>query len=123
MKYRILLLLLVAACSKDPETAGDDQLPVITIQSPVANQVYTAGQAVVISGNISDNQYLAEVHIHVTNTGTGDLLMDVHLYPAAATMSFNQSFTAAAGNNYRIQVIARDKAVNEARSTVNVTCN
>lgn len=123
MKYPVLLLILAAACSKDPQTAGDDQLPVITIQSPVANQVYTAGQPVVISGNITDNQYIAEVHIHVTNTGTGDLLMDVHLYPASGTMSFNQSFTVAAGNNYRIQVIAKDKAVNEARSTVNVSCN
>jgi Bacterial Ig domain len=123
VKKWIYLFFLLAGCTKDPETASDNQLPVITLNSPAANQVYTAGQPIVISGNIADNNYIAEVHIHVTNTGTGALLMDVHLYPAGSTASFSQSLTATAGINYRIQVIAKDKAVNEARSTVDVSCN
>jgi hypothetical protein len=126
MKFRYLLLpfiVVFAACKKDAATAKDTELPVITITAPVAGQVFTAGQPIIINGSITDNNYIAEVHIHVSNTGTGALLMDVHVYPAAATASFNQSIMAVAGVNYKIQVIAKDKAVNEARSTVEVSGN
>ena len=119
----ILLLIFMVACSKDPATANDTAAPVITLNSPSANQVYTAGQPINISGSITDNNYIAEVHIHVSNTNTGALLMDVHLYPAGSTATFNQSLTAVAGVNYKIQVIAKDKAVNEGRSTVDASCN
>jgi Bacterial Ig domain len=119
----ILLLIFVAACSKDPATTSDTTAPVIALNSPSANQVYTAGQPINISGSITDNNYIAEVHIHVSNTNTGALLMDVHLYPAGSTATFNQSLTAVAGVNYKIQVIAKDKAVNEGRSTVDASCN
>lgn len=123
MKKWVFISCLLAACSKDPATANDTELPVITLSTPASGQVYTAGQSITISGSITDNNYIAEVHIHVTNTNTGTLLMDVHLYPADKTMNFNQSITAIAGYNYRIQVIAKDKAVNEARSTTDVSCN
>jgi hypothetical protein len=119
----ILLLIFVAGCSKDPATASDTTAPIITLNSPSANQVFTPGQPININGSISDNNYIAEVHIHVSNTNTGALLMDVHLYPASSTATFNQSLTAVAGVNYKIQIIAKDKAVNEGRSTVDASCN
>jgi Bacterial Ig domain len=117
------LIILLASCKKDSAAANDTQPPVITINSPAANQVFIAGQPISISGSITDNNYIAEVHIHVSNTNNGALLMDVHLYPAASTAVFNQSITAVAGVNYKIQVIAKDKAVNEGRSTVEVSGN
>ena len=113
----------MAACSKDPATANDTAAPVVSLNSPSANQLYTPGQTINISGSITDDNYIAEVHIHVSNTNTGALLMDVHLYPAGSTTTFNQSLTAVAGVNYKIQVIAKDKAVNEGRSTVEASCN
>lgn len=116
-------LLLLSACSKDPATVADTEAPVITLATPVTGQVYTAGQSINITGSITDNNYIAEVHIHVTNTNTGALLMDVHLYPAGSTMNFSQSLTATAGYNYRIQVIAKDKAVNEANKSADAVCN
>ena len=47
--------------------------------------------------------------------------MDVHLYPNSNSTTFNQPITATAGINYKIQVIAKDRAVNESRSSVEVT--
>lgn len=111
-------LLLLAACSKKNDQPADTAKPVISINSPFNGQTFTAGQPIPISGTITDNQYIAEVHIHVTNNLTGTLLMDVHIYPAAATASFNQSITASAGVEYKIQVIAKDKNVNESNATV-----
>ncbi|MEQ1675203.1 MAG: Ig-like domain-containing protein [Chitinophagaceae bacterium] len=115
-----LILLLFISCGKDAATANDNELPVVTINTPTNNQVFIAGQPITISGSITDNNYIAEVHIHVSNTNTGALLMDVHLYPAGSTTTFNQSITAVSGVNYKIQVIAKDKAVNEGRATVEV---
>jgi Bacterial Ig domain len=126
MKAQSLLLsiiVLLASCKKDAATANDTELPVITINTPVANQAFTAGQSIPVSGTITDNNFIAEIHIHVSNSNTGALLMDVHLYPGGSTTTFNQLLTAVAGVNYKIQVIAKDKAVNEARSTVEVSGN
>lgn len=119
----LIVLLFFTGCSKKSATANDTMLPEITIDNPIDGQTFSPGQIIQINGTITDNNYIAEVHIHVSNINTGALLMDVHIYPASASTSFNQSITAAAGINYRIQVIAKDKAVNEARATVEVICN
>ncbi len=114
---------LVVSCSKNKESERDKVFPVITINTPVNGLSFTAGQSIPISGNITDNEYIAEVHIHVSNSNTGTLLMDVHIYPGSNSTSFNESITASAGINYKIQVIAKDRAVNESRSVVEVSCN
>ena len=118
----IIAILSNLACSKGTGDK-DTVFPVITINSPADGHVYTAGQTIPIMGHITDNNYIAEVHIHVTNTNTGSLLMDVHLFPNGAAADFDQSLTAAAGINYKIQVIAKDRAVNQAISSVEVSCN
>lgn len=118
-----ILILFLTGCSDKSGNNNDTELPVITINMPLTGQIFTSGQPIIISGGITDNKYVAEVHIHVTNTNTGTLLMDVHKFPANNTVAFNESITAAAGVNYKIQIVATDKEVNEARATVTVSCN
>lgn len=119
----IFSLWVLTGCSKNSSGEKDTVLPVVTISTPTNGQLFTAGQSIAISGTVTDNEYIAEIHIHVSNNNTGALLMDVHLYPASNSTSFNQSITAATGVNYKIQVIAKDRAVNEGRATVEVSCN
>lgn len=76
-----------------------------------------------MTGTITDDKYIAESHIHVTNKITGELLIDVHLYPGASSTSFDQSITASAGKTYKITITAIDKQVNEGRIAVEVNCN
>lgn len=120
---RIVILFLWPGfgCSKPGEK--DTIKPAIIINSPTEGQAFTAGQPIRIAGGVTDNQFIAEIHIHVTNLNTGSLMMDIHDFPNAASAGFDQSFTAGAGINYRIQVLAKDKSANEAISTVNVSCN
>jgi len=118
----LLLVIVLQACSKN-EKLKDNELPVVTITSPNNNQVFSAGETVNITGTLSDNQKLTEVHVHISNNSTGTLLIDIHRNPGAATYSLNESFQTLAGINYKIQVIARDNSANENRSTVEITSN
>jgi hypothetical protein len=127
MKTTISLIILFfilsgSSCSKNKDKT-DTTPPVITINNPLNGQTFTNGQTIPISGTVTDNVYIAEVHIHVTNINTGVLLMDAHIFPATATITFNQSITAASGIHYKIQVVATDREVNEGRSIVTVSCN
>jgi len=119
----ILIITILAGCAKDAGSEKDTVLPIILLSSPLNGQNFTTGQAIPISGNISDKQSITEVNIHVTNNNTGAFLMDVHLYPGSSTTNFNQSNIAIAGINYKIQVLAKDRALNEARHTVEVSSN
>lgn len=119
----IITALFLSSCSKNNNSERDKVFPVITINTPVNGQSFTAGQSIPVSGTITDNEYIAEVHIHISNNNTGALLMDVHIYPGSNSTTFNESITASAGINYKIQVIAKDRAVNESRSVVEVSCN
>lgn len=128
MKTRQLLiaviLVLMVSCSKKSSAVNDTELPVITLVTPIINQSYTAGQAINITGTVTDNNSIAEIHIHVTNVADGMKYLDVHLYPGNASTAFsNHDLTTVAGITYKVEIIAIDRAVNEAISSVQVSCN
>jgi Domain of unknown function (DUF4625) len=125
MVKNVLILLffyLLAGCSKN-NNADDKELPVIQLISPTNNQVFTVGQTVPITGTINDNNKLAELHVHISNNGTGQLLVDIHRYPAAAAYTLNENFQPQAGIVYKIQVIATDKSGNQQFASVLVSAN
>ena len=115
-------MILVVACSKSSHI-DDRELPVVTINSPVANEVFSAGESIAITATLSDNQKLTEVHVHISDNSTGKLLIDIHRNPGTAVYNLNETFLAEAAINYKIQVIAKDNAANENRATVEITSN
>jgi mRNA-degrading endonuclease toxin of MazEF toxin-antitoxin module len=117
------VMLLFVSCSKKSGSESDNQLPVVTLSSPTNNQVFTAGQTVNITGTLTDNKRVAEVHVHISNHDTGDLLVDIHRNPGTASYTLNETFTVQSGIHYRIQVIAKDNSANEGRATVEVSAN
>lgn len=117
-----LLIISLAGCSKD-SNSNDKQAPVVTISTPVSNQRFNAGQTVSITGTVTDNEKLSELHVHISNTDDGALLVDIHRYPSASTYSLSETFLAQAGINYRIQVIAKDNSANEGRASVEISTN
>lgn len=125
MNRYILLLTCLAGlqCSKNSATDNDKTPPVISITSPVNNQVFSSGQTMNVTGAVTDNDYIAEIHIHIYNNNTGAKLLDEHIYPGSNTASLSRSIVVSSGINYKIDVIAVDKAVNETRQTVFASCN
>ena len=124
MKLLLSFLLIVfVSCSKSGNAEKDNELPVIQILSPVDGTSFTAGSAVNINGTITDNKRLVEIHVHILNVVTGQLLIDIHRTPDGSTFSLNESFQVAAATQYRLQVIAKDNSNNENRSTIFISGN
>lgn len=115
--------LALVACSKKGSSVSDRELPVITINTPAGNQVFQAGDAISVTGTATDNQKLAEVHVHVYNNTTGAELYDIHHAPLASSYNFNESFTAQSGIFYKIQIMAIDVSANTAYATVYAQVN
>jgi hypothetical protein len=114
---------LAAGCAKDSGTTADNTQPVVVLSSPVNGQVFTGGATVNIAAAITDNVKLAEIHVHISNQATGQLLIDIHRYPDAAAYTLNENFQVQSGINYTIKVLAIDKSANEGTQTVSVTAN
>jgi hypothetical protein len=123
---RIILpyfLLLLAACSKSAGKGKDYEAPAITLTTPVNSQMYTSGQAIMISGMASDNKYINQIHIVISNLATGTEYLHVHIHPNSSLFSFNQPYTAQAGITYKIDVIVDDASTNSTAKSVEVSCN
>ena len=122
MKYSILAFLfgiLLFSCGKDE--AEDKEAPSITITSPTNNQSLPAGE-VHVKGTIADNAYINQVHVEVYE-GNGTEVIHVHIHPATKNYAFDQIFTAQAGKNYKIKVIAEDPSANFSTQQIDITCN
>ena len=120
----VLLVIVFLGCSKDEDnTEQDNELPVIVINSPDNNQVFNAGARVIITGSVTDNKQVDELHIYVSDVFTGALLIDIHRAPETSSYSLNESFQAQSGIDYKIQVIAKDNSNNENRASVEISTN
>lgn len=108
--FVIACLLAITACSKSDSNGGDNALPTLMLNTPTNGQVFTGGSAVNITASISDDTRLAEVHVHISDQATGQLLIDIHRYPDAAAYSLNETFQVQSGLSYAINVIAIDRA-------------
>jgi len=112
------LLVLVGSCNNKSEQVDDKELPVINLTSPSNNQVFSVGQTVNITANITDNSKLAFVHVHISNNSSGQLLIDIHRSPDASSYALNESLQVQAGIQYKIQVVAIDNSANQQVQTV-----
>jgi hypothetical protein len=118
----IIVFVFLLSCSKG--AYNDDNLaPVVSITNPVNNQQFNNGDNIRIMGSIADDKHLAEVHLHVYNIGTGAKLLDEHIYPSGLTASVDRTIVASAGIDYKIEIIAKDLALNEGRTWIEVSCN
>ena len=117
----LIIWILLLSCSKKRE--DDKEVPVVTITSPVNNQVFPVGETIQIQGNISDNQYIKEVHIEINNLATDAEYLHVHIIPGSKTYAINQPLTLQSGISYKIKVSAEDPSANTFSQQINISCN
>lgn len=119
----LVLFFSLTRCSKSGSSEKDNTAPTIALTSPTAGQIFNSGQTISISGNITDNAKLVEVHIHITNKTTGKLLVDIHRYPGASNYALDETYIAEVGIQYNIRILAKDNSGNEGNATVDVSSN
>jgi hypothetical protein len=121
MRCQIILLAssaLLFSCSK---SSGDNMSPVIVINSPTDKETVAADAVVVVSGRVTDDDEIHEVHLDITNKTTNDVL-HYHFHPDAKNFDINESFTAASGTSYHIQVEADDHSGNTNEKEIEIHC-
>lgn len=116
--FPFLLLLALAGCSKQDNTA-----PQITLLSPSDNEVFTSGQTVMVSASVQDDNDLHMIELSVTDQKTGNHVLHFEEHWDGKTYDLHQSFSAAAGGSYKIQVSATDHHDNLAKKEITVLAN
>ncbi len=133
------IVLLAAACSKGGTPTNDDGngnphvenqadtiAPVIIINTPILDQVYTSGTIINVTGRITDDFGLYRGTIRITNDADGALLKEqqyeIH---GLLAYNFNISYTTAvtAISDYTVRVTFEDHGYNSASKSVKVKVN
>jgi hypothetical protein len=119
----LITLLTTLSCSKNSDKQKDQDAPVIQVTTPLNGHIFTAGQTMQITGSVTDNKYIKEIHVEITDLITAQEYLHVHIHPASAAFNFNQGFLVEAGKQYKIRVIADDPSSNSSIKSVEVSAN
>jgi hypothetical protein len=146
MKTRVYLLLFLitgvlfsVACSKGSSSSNDNGggshptpspidtiAPVLTINTPTSNQVFTSGNTISITGRITDDLGLYRGSIRIYNDANGALLKE-QLYEIHYVLAydFNVSYitNVTTASDYTVIVSFEDHGLNNATRSVKVKVN
>lgn len=121
--YCICILLLCNSCSKktDPD---DIEPPVVSFNTPDDYEVFIGAQSINVSGTVTDNHYIDQIHIVVTDMAGNIEYFHVHIHPDVKTFTYNQPIAIEPGKIYKISVIGDDGAYNSSVPVTKVIyCN
>jgi hypothetical protein len=147
MKIRLQILLFsttvvlfALACSKGSSSSNNDSgggyhgpappndtiAPVLTVNTPTSNQVFTSGSIINVTGRITDDLGLYLGNIRITNDANGALLKEqqyeIHY---VLGYDFNISYTTnvTVPSDYTVTVFFEDHGFNTATKSVKVKVN
>lgn len=131
-------ITLMTACSKgggsDNDNGGTTHIPsptdvtppVLEIYTPVANQVFTSGNAINVTGKITDDLGLYRGNIRITNDANGavlkDQLYEIH-YVTNYTFNISYTPTVSVPSDYTVTVFFEDHGYNSATKSVKIKVN
>ena len=142
-RYIFYVLLAIAvigfSCSKGGDAGGNDDgggphivspndvtAPVIVINTPIANQVFSNGNSISITGRLTDDLGLYNGSIRITNDANGEVVKQ-QLYEIHGLLSydFNISHIASvtAVSNYTVTVTFQDHGLNTTTQAVKIKVN
>jgi Bacterial Ig domain len=134
--YCTVIILALSACSKGgteaPAPGGPDEHvftpndvtpPEVTILTPTANQSFTNGTVISITGKLTDDYGLYQGTIKVVNDATGFILVN-QPYEIHGLLSYNFSLNHTVSVNsatdYTITVSFEDHGLNTSSKSVKV---
>ena len=144
MKKSVLFVMVImmltginTSCSKGGAAGGDDggshieapsdvTAPVLVINTPTTNQVFTSGSTINVTGKITDDLGLYRGTIKITNDANGEVLknqaFEIH---GILTYDYNISYTPSVTitSNYTVTVSFEDHGSNSTTQTVKIKVN
>ena len=137
----VVLLVIAVACSRGegPGDGGgggnggphvitdqDSIAPVVTINTPTANQVFTSGSSISMTGRITDETGLYQGNVKLINTTTGEVVKD-QAYAIHGFRSYDYTVTFApvvtSGSDFTVLVTFIDHGLNSASQAVKIRVN
>jgi hypothetical protein len=139
LSFAAVVVVMAAACSKSGSSSDggsggghptpspvDTIAPSLTINTPTANQIFTAGNVINVTGRINDDLGLYRGSIRIINDATNAVLKE-QLYEIHYVLSydFNISYTTSvtAASDYTVVVSFEDHGLNSATKSVKVKVN
>ena len=105
---------------------NDIVAPVIMINSPAANQVFTTGSVINISGTLTDDYGLYRGIIRITNDANGSSVLsqcyEIHGL-LAYTFNLNHTASVSIPTDYTVTVSFEDHGLNSTSKTVKIKVN
>jgi hypothetical protein len=116
--FTLLLVFFVSSCSK---SSGDDQAPVIVINTPLANETVAPDAVVTVMATVTDDDEIHEIHLDITKKSTNNV-MHYHYHPDVKSFNIDETFTAVAGATYQIKVESDDHSGNKSEKEIEIHC-
>jgi hypothetical protein len=132
----VAIALLLAACSKGGTATPDGPVhipsptdtiaPVLDIQTPSNNQVFSSGNSINVSGQVTDELGLYRGSIRIVNDATGLLvkeqLYEIH-YIKLYNFSISHTVNVTSPTDFTITVWYEDHGYNKTTKVVKVKVN
>ena len=134
----LLLGMAVLACSKGGSPTADDNpnphvenpadtiAPVITINTPADNQIFSSGQLINMTGRITDDMGLYRGTVKLINDANG-LVLKEQVYEIHGLMAYNFSMnhtaTVSSTANYTVTISFEDHGYNSVTRSVKIKVN
>lgn len=127
---------MLAACSKGgsangggtvyPPSPTDTVAPVLTINTPTDNQVFTSGSSINVTGLVTDDLGLYRGSVRIVNDATGFLvkeqLYEIH-YFKQYNFSVSHTVSVTSPTDFTITVWYEDHGYNKTTKVVKVKVN
>jgi hypothetical protein len=131
----ILASLMMISCTKGGnEAAGsldaidlnDNVFPVITVSKPIANQVYTSGDSIIVEGKVTDDKKLYKGKVQIINDANSFVLADNYYETYfLQVINFRLAYKAVVTvpTDLNILIEFQDHGANTSTATIKVKVN
>ena len=131
----VLATVIISSCTKVGDAAeenldvidqNDDVFPVINISKPIANQVYTSGDSIIVEGKVTDDKIVYKGKVQIKNDAN-NLIMSDGYYEShfLQAISYRLAYKAVvtAPTDFSILVEFRDHGANTSTTIIKVKVN
>jgi hypothetical protein len=128
--------VLMLSCSKVGSAADEDDpteidlndgvFPVISVIKPLANQIYTTGDSIVVEGKVTDDKKMYKGKVQIKNDANNFVMAEIY-YETHFLLEMNYRLAYKADvtspTDYSVLIEFQDHGTNTSTATIKVKVN